>query len=59
METKVKVIEEKRVLKTKKRVNDVTVIREHLLSLDNETIKKNLIASGIYDENMKLTASFR
>ena len=59
METKVKVIEEKRVLKTKKRVNDVTAIREHLLSLDNETIKKNLIASGIYDENMKLTASFR
>ncbi len=59
METKTKPSKEKKVLKIKKRVDDITVIREHILSLDSETIKNSLIASGIYDKNMKLTASFR
>ncbi len=42
-----------------KKVSDTTVIKKHMLSLDNEAIKKALILSGMYDNNMKLTASFR
>ena len=42
-----------------KKVSDTAVIRKHLMSLDNETIKTALIASGMYDSNMKLTPSFR
>jgi hypothetical protein len=38
---------------------DTNVIKEHLSSIDNEFIKKALIASGIYDTNMKLTASYK
>jgi hypothetical protein len=30
-----------------------------LISLDNQAIKVALMASGMYDNNMKLTASFR
>jgi hypothetical protein len=42
-----------------KNVTDVTIIKKHILSLDNKAIKRALIANGIYDSNMKLTASFR
>ncbi len=59
MENKTKIIKEKKVLKIKKRVDDITAIRDHMLSLDNETIKNILVASGMYDKDMKLTASFR
>ena len=38
---------------------DTNVIKEHLSSIDNEFIKKALIASGMYDTNMKLTASYK
>lgn len=49
----------KRVVSSVKRVRDTTVIKTHMTSLDNEAIKKALIASGMYDSDMKLTASFR
>ena len=59
MENTTNIRKEKKVLKIQKRVNDIEVIRDHILSLDNKTIKNALISSGIYDKNMKLTASFR
>lgn len=40
-------------------INDITIIKEHIISLDNESIKIALIAHGMYDSNMKLTASYR
>jgi len=49
----------KRTFAHMKKASDTTVIRKHLMSLDNETIKTALIASGMYDSNMKLTPSFR
>ncbi len=42
-----------------KKVTDITIIKKHMLSLDNESIKRALVANGMYDNNMKLTASFR
>lgn len=39
--------------------DDVTIIREHLNQMDNEAIKKALIASGVYDRKMQLTATYR
>ena len=49
----------KKIFSSDKRTNDTAVIREHIISLDNQAIKAALIASGMYDTNMKLTASFR
>lgn len=49
----------KRTFSSVKRLNDTTVIKKHIISLDNQAIKAALIASGMYDTNMKLTASFR
>lgn len=49
----------KRTFSSVKRINDTTVIKKHIISLDNQAIKVALIASGMYDTNMKLTASFR
>ena len=49
----------KRVVSAIKTTTDTTVIRKHMMSLDNEAIKAALIASGMYDTNMKLTASYR
>ena len=43
----------------KLKTDDVVIIKNHLISMDNESIKKALIDSGIYDTNMKLTASFK
>ncbi len=59
MDDKTKVLKKIKVLKTKKRVDSITAIRDHMLSLDNKTIKSILVASGMYDKDMKLTASFR
>lgn len=43
----------------KPKADDVVIIKNHLITMDNESIKKALITSGIYDTNMKLTASFK
>lgn len=55
----VKPVVVKRTFASIKRTKDTVVIRKHMMSLDNEAIKTALIASGMYDSNMKLTASFR
>ena len=49
----------KRVVSSVKRATDTTVIRKHMMSLDNEAIMTALIKNGMYDSNMKLTASYR
>ena len=49
----------RRVVRSVKRTTDTTVIRKHMMSLDNEAIMTALIKSGMYDTNMKLTASYR
>lgn len=47
------------VIHSVKRTTDSAVIRKHMMSLDNEAIMKALIKSGMYDSNMRLTASYR
>jgi hypothetical protein len=59
MKQQVKSVTVKKVFRSIKRTSDTTVIRNHMMSLDNEAIKTALITSGMYDSNMKLTASFR
>ena len=59
MKQKLKIEPIKKIFSSDKRTNDTAVIREHIISLDNQAIKAALIASGMYDTNMKLTASFR
>ena len=49
----------KRTFSSVKRPNDTSIIKKHIISLDNQAIKVALMASGMYDNNMKLTASFR
>ncbi len=49
----------KKIFSSVKRPNDTTIIKKHIISLDNQAIKAALMASGMYDNNMKLTASFR
>ena len=49
----------KRVFSAIKTTTDTAVIRKHMMSLDNKAIMTALIASGMYDSNMKLTASYR
>lgn len=39
--------------------DDVSIIREHLYQMDNEAIKNALIANGVYDKKMQLTATYR
>ena len=59
MKQELKIKPVKKVFSSDKRINDTAVIRKHIISLDNQAIKAALIASGMYDTNMKLTASFR
>ena len=59
MKQKLKIKPVKKIFSSDTRTNDTAVIREHIISLDNQAIKAALIASGMYDTNMKLTASFR
>lgn len=41
--------------------SDVEIIRERLAAVmaDKDLFKQTLIASGVYDKNLKLTASYR
>ncbi len=49
----------KSISSSMKKMDDTTVIKNHMFSLDNKTIRVALIASGMYDKNMRLTSSFR
>ena len=59
MKQKIQTKSVKRTFRSIKKPNDTAVIKKHIISLDNHAIKAALIASGMYDTNMKLTASFR
>jgi hypothetical protein len=41
--------------------SDVEIIRERLAAVmaDKDLFKQTLIASGVYDKNLKLTAAYR
>ncbi len=41
--------------------SDIEIIKESIIDImsDKESLKKTLIASGVYDKNLKLTASYR
>ena len=49
----------RKVIRSVKIATDTIMIRKHMMSLDNEAIMTALIKSGMYDSNMKLTASYR
>lgn len=51
--------EKKQTISMYDKTNDIVAIKKHLSSIDNDEIKKALIANGIYDSNMRLTPSFR
>ncbi len=51
--------EKKQTISVYDKTNDIAAIKKHLSSIDNDEIKKALIANGIYDSQMRLTPSFR